>query len=345
MHDPSRALPRRGLFPLRRFAISKSQIACALALIDGGARLDQLDDERRTPLHLALQFGGGLNDCGPTLDLASRLIARGVDVNTFDREKRTALHWAAGKNSLLCVDALIAAKADPNALDWAEHTPMHWCCPVDAVESARALLAAGAKVDLADRDRRTPLQWAADHAAEKCLAFLLSTGGVDLEAVDRGGYLALHSAARRASIPCIKALLEAGANRQLLSVDQETPADVAGDEAARAALADGGGAGLKRRRTGSTTSLAGEGLEALAEAFYEAVGGKADLEPLCEASVPAAQLARELGKKPLQLGEAHVCSKSRTVFTELTAGGKAQLHSLTFSAEGRVQAARLYAPS
>ena len=70
-------------------------------------------------------------------------------VNSKDREKRTPLHWAAGKNALPCVDALLKAGADVHACDWAEHTPLHWACLTDALESAKAIMAAGGKTDSA----------------------------------------------------------------------------------------------------------------------------------------------------------------------------------------------------
>ncbi len=261
-------------------AISRGHVACALALLDGGASARTVDEERRTPLHLATQYGAGTGGAvavtgagdtnahpDETLALLRKLLDAKADVNATDRDSRTPLHWSAGKNNAACVGVLLAAGASAEALDWAGHSPMHWSCTFDAVECARALHAAGGRADGVDRDKRTPLHWAADKSSERCLAFLLSEGKVAVDATDRCGYTALHSAARRGSIACIKLLLDAGANRAIIAIDGETPADIAADDESRAALVPAGG--LKRKRSLSSNSVALEGtLPTLAEKFY-----------------------------------------------------------------------------
>ena len=96
----------------------------------------------KTMMHLAMQYAGADGtDAADSLKLLQRLLkAPGGDasVKAVDREKRTPLHWAAGKNALPCVNALLAAGADVHARDWAEHTPLHWACPMDALESVKA---------------------------------------------------------------------------------------------------------------------------------------------------------------------------------------------------------------
>jgi len=115
------------------FAITKGHLPSALALVDAGARVDVVDDSKRTMMHVAMQYGGEANESADSLPLVQSLLKRKADVNAVDREKRTALHWAAGKNAMPCVAALIAAGADVNAKDWSAHTPLHWAMPMDAV--------------------------------------------------------------------------------------------------------------------------------------------------------------------------------------------------------------------
>ena len=57
-----------------------------------------------------LQFGGeGPEQAAETLTLLQNLLkhAKAELVNAGDREKRTALHWAVGKNATACVTALV----------------------------------------------------------------------------------------------------------------------------------------------------------------------------------------------------------------------------------------------
>ena len=130
-------------------AIQRGNTQCALALVDAGASLAVEDETAGTMLHLTCQYAGSLGDAADSLVLLQRLLkpsgGKKVDVNSRDREKRTPLHWAAGKNALPCVTALLEAGADVNAADWAEHTPLQWAASTDAVESVEALLAAGAR--------------------------------------------------------------------------------------------------------------------------------------------------------------------------------------------------------
>ena len=178
-------------------------------------------------------------------------------VTSRDREKRTPLHWAAGKNALPCVSALLQAGADVHACDWAEHTPLHWACLTDAVESVKALEAAGAKTDVADRDKRTPLHWAAERGAEEVLKHLVNTSKVGLDAVDAGGFTALHSAARRGMADSCKLLLAKGANANVAAFNGDTAMDLASGADVRKVLAPAGGSSpaMKRKRTMSSGKL------------------------------------------------------------------------------------------
>ena len=58
------------------------------------------------------QFGGGLGNCSESMLLLLRLLQLKPDVNAKDSDRRTALHWASGKNALPCVKALISAGAE-----------------------------------------------------------------------------------------------------------------------------------------------------------------------------------------------------------------------------------------
>jgi hypothetical protein len=264
-------------------------------------------------------------------------------VNSKDREKRTPLHWAAGKNALPCVDALLKAGADVHACDWAEHTPLHWACLTDALESAKAIMAAGGKTDVTDRDKRTPLHWAAERGSETVLKYLISEAKVALDAVDAGGFTALHSAARRGMVATIKLLIKEGANASLAAFNGDTPMDLAADADARKALSPAGGASpaFKRKRTLSSGKVDLEGsLPSLAEALYSLVK-TADLttvRTLCVEPIArklAGQAAGVLAKD-CDVGTMHVCARTYTVFVDLKLQAGPAVHKLVFDEDGLI---------
>lgn len=337
-------------------AITKGQFASATTLVELGASLLIEDETKATALHLAMQHSGNASP-EDGLALLKKLLAAGAgkfDANTQDREKRTALHWAAGNNALGCLTALLEANADVNARDWGEHTPVHWACLLDASDCVKALVAAGADATAVDRDRRTPLHWAADKGAENCLAFLVEQGGVNADAVDWGGYSALHSAARRGATECIKILLDHGANANLAALSGETPLDVVEGPAAKAALSQKGAAspGMKRKRSSASVALEGS-LPELADALYDAISKKADsnqIKTLCDEAAGAAlaKWAISVGKSGITVGTKHVSTKTGSVHTELTLGDRAKtklLHQLTFDDEGLITASKSFTPS
>ena len=334
------------------FAITKGNVECALALVDAGASLTNEDEMAGTMMHLAMQYAGSLAEGEESLELLQRLLktARGkADVKSQDREKRTPLHWAAGKNALPCVSALLAAGADPNARDWAEHTPLHWACLSDALESVKALVAAGSKVDAVDRDKRTPLHWAADRGAEGVLHYLVEGTKSPIDSVDYAGYSALHKASARGLVDSVTLLIKKGANPNLAALSGETPVDVAADtETKKTLLKSGSSPALKRKRSlsGGRADLEGT-LPSLAETLYKMVG-KNDMiaiKTLCVDPVVKKLTSQAKGQlAKAEVGSMHVSTRTCTVHVDLKlAGGGSALHKLTFDQDGLISASDIFA--
>jgi ankyrin repeat protein len=84
-------LPSGGLTPLL-FAARQGCVACAAALLDAGAKIDQPDPDAVTPLLIAL-----LN---AHFDVAKLLIERGANVNKWDWWGRQPLYAAVDYNTL-----------------------------------------------------------------------------------------------------------------------------------------------------------------------------------------------------------------------------------------------------
>ena len=330
------------------YAVTKAQFGAAAALVDAGASLAIDDGSSGTMMHLAMQYGGGLSDSEESLALLTRLLkVAKADATAKDREKRTPLHWASGRNSLPCVKALIAAGADVNARDYGEHTPLHWAAPMDALESCEELVKAGAQAAVADRDKRTPLHWAADRGADRCLKYLLNECDAQVDAVDWGGYTALHSAARRGALGSIQILLAKGANANLAALSGETPADVAQGAEAKVALREKASPGMKRKRSSqANTNLEGT-LPALADALYEHIGKKdfVAVRSLCaEGHVGAsvAAWAEKAAKKNLAPGTKHVSARTATIHIDVTVGGVSAVHKLEFDDDGLITKSEVF---
>jgi len=331
-------------------ALMRGELACSFVLLDANASPSALDEERRTAMHLAMQHSGGLGACSESTLLLLRLLQ--IDpslVLTSDADKRTPLHWASGKNALPCVKALVSSGAEVDALDWAQRTPLQWAVLVDAVESAEALLREKADARHTDRDKRTPLHWACDRAAEgSCRLLLQHLGAGDgtIDAVDWGGYTALHYAARRGSIGCVKALLAHGANRRMVSMSGELPADLTSCDVTTALLAER--IGMKRQRSLSSANslVLFSLLPDLAQKFYDAWARTGDVQALLAEELkreqPRSQDAKLLHQllqqdKNVAIDSMHVCTQTSKVVVELrTSEGSKAMHSLTFTDDGLV---------
>jgi len=339
-------------------AIARGNVQSALLLIEAGARLSVEDETGSTVVHLAMQHAVGVpEDESGSFELLGRLLAApgGKEaVNAPDREKRTPLHWAAGKNAERCVGALIEAGANVNAADWAEHTPLQWAASVDSLEAVKALVAAGARVDKFDHDKRTSLHWAAHRGADRVLKFLLDETDSAVDATDYGGFAATHSAARRGAVSVLKLLLAKGADPNLAALNGETPTDLAFDLETKRALAPVEGDGkpsLKRRRSLSTdqANLEGE-LPALVEALYATVkkGDLAAVRTLCVDSVARKVAGQASGalSGALEVGAMSTSTRTQTVHVDLTlsAGGATTkaLHRLVFGDDGLISASDLF---
>ena len=130
--------------------------------------LDAVNEQRRTPLHLAAAAAASQG--------VQLLLDHGAAVDARDAQGQTALHLACGAASEACVKLLLSGGAEPNAADAeGQTTPLHRCAEVGAVACAQALLAAGATVER-DRKGDTPLHVAAVHGHVECMKCLVLAG-------------------------------------------------------------------------------------------------------------------------------------------------------------------------
>ncbi len=80
---------------------------------------------------------------------------RKPNVNVYDKDYNTPLHFAAARGITSSLKGLIKAKAKVNALNFEKRTPLHITAfginGIDDFNNAQALIAAGAKVALKDK--------------------------------------------------------------------------------------------------------------------------------------------------------------------------------------------------
>ncbi|XP_059435106.1 ankyrin repeat-containing protein P16F5.05c-like isoform X2 [Corylus avellana] len=108
------------------------------------ARYDDLDDV------VSLATAGVLLDSKDSLgrtanghlDIVEYLVNRGVDLNAFNEEKNTPLHWACLNGHIEVVKKLILAGANVSVLNSYERTPMDEAVSRDKVDVIDAINAA-----------------------------------------------------------------------------------------------------------------------------------------------------------------------------------------------------------
>ena len=173
--------------------------------------------------------------------------AAGIDVNAGrGRSQGTALHAAASAESVACLRLLLATPGiDLDARNKKGETALHVAAAAGANDALAMLLAAGASPHAKDRGGETPLHRA---TTAECIATLVATHGVDVNAATPLGYTPLHSLVSLGpssfgsvrQVACLKALLSApGLDLNARDIAGETPLHVAAAWAVRFLLESG----------------------------------------------------------------------------------------------------------
>lgn len=146
-----------GLLPLHQAAVTAQSAMCEL-LLDRGAQVDSLDEERNTPLHYAAASGSAA--------VVKVLLRGGAPVDLGQAQGLTPGHWAAHKGHADVLGMLLAYGASVNAKAAEAATPLHMAANRGHLPCVRLLLEKGAR-------RSSRAEWdgtsgtAADMAQEK----------------------------------------------------------------------------------------------------------------------------------------------------------------------------------
>ncbi|MGP8328752.1 MAG: ankyrin repeat domain-containing protein [Methanosarcinaceae archaeon] len=163
-------------------AISENQYQKAMYLIKNGGKVNEKDEKKATPLHIACEKNQS--------EIVSLLLTAGADVNAKDYEKETPLHIACRYSSLKVVSNLMEHRADVNAKAKVDstyergETPLHIACRRGNPEIVNELPKSAADVNAKDKAGETPLHEACKQNHNEVVS-LLVIAGADVSSKDK----------------------------------------------------------------------------------------------------------------------------------------------------------------
>lgn len=231
--DPNAQLEQWGILPIHR-ALDQvegsltsnnrttvgASTSIVTALVIAGADLRALDENGRTPLLRAV-----MNEMPDSL--ISLMLEFGASANAKDKQRSSALHYAAAKvpsdevGNAGIIRILLVRGADQSLKNKRGRTPLHDAISSDMFDRARELLDYGADLEVADKNGRTPLLAAVTQGSAP-MTKLVCDRGATVDKKDRDGYTALHYAISQGCKEIVEILLDAGADVNLISKG-ETP--------------------------------------------------------------------------------------------------------------------------
>ncbi|MBQ72830.1 MAG: hypothetical protein CMJ67_07975 [Planctomycetaceae bacterium] len=148
-------------------------------------------------------------------------IAAGEDINGTSQGGMTALHWAAKKGDAEMMAMLIEADADINKTNMVGKTPVVMAAESGQLKALEVLVSHGADINTIDQIGGTPLIWAAAMSKNPATVSYLIEKGADVNFVDANGMTPLIWAASIGETGSVQALLEKGANVDVIEIHQQ----------------------------------------------------------------------------------------------------------------------------
>ncbi|EAY13502.1 ankyrin repeat protein, putative [Trichomonas vaginalis G3] len=148
------------------------------------------------------------NSC---VEIAKLLISKGIDIKARNHNGKTALHSAANRNNKEILEYLITHGIDINARDNEGKSTLHYATSKSLLSIFEALISHGADINAKDNDGQSVLHDATKSYNTNVIETLVSYG-VDMNAKDLHGMTPLLTAAKNNSLDVMKTLIKNGAD-------------------------------------------------------------------------------------------------------------------------------------
>lgn len=149
-------------------AVHERNLEMIKLLVKNKADLNVLDDDKKTPLHLASEYKGP-----DQVAIVSYLIENGADVNAVNEQKETPLHWAIKANDEVMIELLIKKGSQLEVKDKDGNTPLQLAIKNGDLSTTRMLIAKQANRNVVDKDKNTLLHSAVEFGCEDIVSLLL----------------------------------------------------------------------------------------------------------------------------------------------------------------------------
>lgn len=198
-----------------------------------GVAVNRTDVYGRVPLHYASMHGrldmidaliaGKFTRLSATDSHAYKKVVDADTIHLIDHDNFRPLVHAIIHNHLDCVKRLIEKGALLNPISDTDHAPLNLACKHGSYAIVELLLTNGARI-LPDAEGLYPQHLVARSAKNPSLLGLLKQFGADLDQVDKlYGWTPLVHAASEGNVPCLRALIDEGANPNILD-EKDLPA-------------------------------------------------------------------------------------------------------------------------
>jgi len=206
-------------------AAQNNQLSVLRSLVsENPASVNAVDSDSRTPLHWAASAGHE--------DVITYLLENGADVDKADDSGWTALHIAVSAGQEEVVQELVGAGADVTRKNDKGIAPLHYAASKSRIEIGRFLISRGADINTRDKANQHPLHRAATTGSTGFVTLLLhppeGSPKTRLNTGDRMGNTPLHLAMESAHGETAALLIEAGADRSRLNLDEQTAEQLEG---------------------------------------------------------------------------------------------------------------------
>lgn len=191
-----------------------------------GVAVNRTDVYGRVPLHYASMHGrldmidallaGQCSRSCLSCSSANVVVVDADTINLIDHDNFRPLVHAIIHNHMDCVQRLIERGSLLNPISETDHAPLNLACKHGSFAIVQLLLTNGAQI-LPDAEGLYPQHLVARSAQNPDLLGLLKQFGADLDQIDKlYGWTPLVHAASEGNVPCLRALLNEGADPKIL---------------------------------------------------------------------------------------------------------------------------------